>query len=75
MLIAREKGARVAYRSWHGFGEQKNYALSLANGYVIAGEILGAVLLLWQWRAGVFEGLTRRARAEKAASGSTPSSP
>ena len=51
------------------------HALSLANGYVIAGEILGAVLLLWQWRAGVFEGLTRRARAEKAASGSTPSSP
>ena len=32
MLIAREKGARVAYRSWRGFGPQKNYALSLAQG-------------------------------------------
>ena len=32
MLIARDKGARVAFHSWHGFGAQKNYALSLARG-------------------------------------------
>jgi glycosyltransferase involved in cell wall biosynthesis len=32
LLIAREKGARVAAHSWKGFGPQKNYALSLAQG-------------------------------------------
>jgi glycosyltransferase involved in cell wall biosynthesis len=32
LLIAREKGARVAVHSWKGFGPQKNYALSLAQG-------------------------------------------
>jgi glycosyltransferase involved in cell wall biosynthesis len=32
LLIAREKGARVSAHSWHGFGPQKNYALSLAHG-------------------------------------------
>jgi glycosyltransferase involved in cell wall biosynthesis len=32
VLIAREKGARVAAHSWKGFGPQKNYALSLAHG-------------------------------------------
>ena len=51
------------------------HAESLANGYVVAGEILGAVLLVWQWRMGVFDALTPRSRGEKAASGSTPSSP
>jgi glycosyltransferase involved in cell wall biosynthesis len=30
--IARSKGARVESHDWHGFGEQKNFALSLANG-------------------------------------------
>ena len=32
LLIAREKGARVAIHDWKGFGPQKNYALSLAQG-------------------------------------------
>ena len=32
MMIAREKGARVAAHGWKGFGAQKNYALSLAQG-------------------------------------------
>ncbi len=30
--IARQKGARVAVREWTGFGAQKNFALSLAQG-------------------------------------------
>ena len=30
--IARQKGARVEYHEWRGFGPQKNYALSLASG-------------------------------------------
>jgi glycosyltransferase involved in cell wall biosynthesis len=30
--IARQKGARVEYHAWRGFGPQKNYALSLATG-------------------------------------------
>jgi len=30
--IARRKGARVEVHEWHGFGPQKNYALSLATG-------------------------------------------
>jgi len=30
--IARTKGARVAAAAWQGFGAQKNFALSLANG-------------------------------------------
>jgi glycosyltransferase involved in cell wall biosynthesis len=32
LLIAREKGARVAFHEWKGFGAQKSYALSLAQG-------------------------------------------
>ena len=32
MMIAKEKGARVATHGWKGFGPQKNYALSLAQG-------------------------------------------
>jgi glycosyltransferase involved in cell wall biosynthesis len=32
MMIAKEKGARVAAHGWKGFGPQKNYALSLAQG-------------------------------------------
>lgn len=32
LLIAKEKGARVATHGWKGFGPQKNYALSLAQG-------------------------------------------
>src|SRR5262249_54101792 len=32
MMIAKQKGARVATHSWKGFGPQKNYALSLAQG-------------------------------------------
>ena len=30
--IARAKGASVATAAWHGFGAQKNFALSLASG-------------------------------------------
>ncbi len=30
--IARGKGARVEHHEWQGFGQQKNYALSLATG-------------------------------------------
>ena len=32
MMIAKERGARVATHGWKGFGVQKNYALSLAQG-------------------------------------------
>lgn len=32
LLVAKEKGARVAFHDWKGFGAQKNYALSLAQG-------------------------------------------
>ena len=32
MMIAKQKGARVATHGWNGFGPQKNYALSLAQG-------------------------------------------
>ena len=32
VLIAKEKGARIAFHDWQGFGAQKNYALSLAHG-------------------------------------------
>ena len=32
LLIAKGKGARVATHGWKGFGPQKNYALSLAQG-------------------------------------------
>jgi glycosyltransferase involved in cell wall biosynthesis len=32
LIIAKEKGARVAFREWSGFGAHKNYALSLAQG-------------------------------------------
>ena len=28
--IARQRGARVEFHEWRGFGPQKNYALSLA---------------------------------------------
>ena len=30
--IARQKGARVEFHAWEGYGPQKNYALSLATG-------------------------------------------
>ena len=30
--IARQKGARVEFHDWQGYGRQKNYALSLATG-------------------------------------------
>jgi len=32
LLLARENGARVSAHSWKGFGAQKSYALSLAQG-------------------------------------------
>ena len=32
LMIAKQKGARVATHGWKGFGPQKNYALSLAQG-------------------------------------------
>lgn len=31
VTIARDKGARIATHDWRGFGEQKNFALSLAQ--------------------------------------------
>jgi glycosyltransferase involved in cell wall biosynthesis len=46
--IARQKGARVEFNAWRGFGPQKNYALSLASGdwilTVDADERVGAEL-------------------------------
>ena len=30
--IAKQKGARVEFHQWRGYGPQKNYALSLATG-------------------------------------------
>jgi hypothetical protein len=57
------------------FRSTLEHVASIVNGYVIAGELVGAVLLLWQWRAGVFASVTPRSRARKAATGSTPSSP
>src|ERR1043166_6168247 len=32
LMIAKQKGARVGFHEWAGFGGQKNYALSLARG-------------------------------------------
>jgi glycosyltransferase involved in cell wall biosynthesis len=32
VAIARDKGARVEFHEWQGFGPQKNHALSLASG-------------------------------------------
>jgi glycosyltransferase involved in cell wall biosynthesis len=32
LMIARQKGARIAFHDWKGFGDQKNHALSLARG-------------------------------------------
>lgn len=32
LLLAKKKGARVAFHEWKGFGPQKNYAVSLAQG-------------------------------------------
>lgn len=32
LVIARQKGARVSFREWKGFGDQKNHALSMARG-------------------------------------------
>jgi glycosyltransferase involved in cell wall biosynthesis len=32
VAIARDRGARVAFHEWQGFGPQKNFALSLATG-------------------------------------------
>jgi glycosyltransferase involved in cell wall biosynthesis len=32
LMIAKQKGARVAFHEWKGFGAQKNHALSLARG-------------------------------------------
>jgi glycosyltransferase involved in cell wall biosynthesis len=32
LMIAKQKGARVGFHEWTGFGAQKNYALSLARG-------------------------------------------
>jgi hypothetical protein len=56
------------------FRSTLEHVAALANGYVLAGELVGAILLLWQWRGGVFESVTPRSRAEKAERGSTPSS-
>jgi len=32
LLLAKKRGARVAFHEWKGYGPQKNYALSLAQG-------------------------------------------
>jgi glycosyltransferase involved in cell wall biosynthesis len=32
LLLAKKKGARVAFHEWKGFGPQKSYAVSLAQG-------------------------------------------
>jgi len=32
LMIAKQKGARIAFHEWTGFGAQKNYALSVARG-------------------------------------------
>jgi glycosyltransferase involved in cell wall biosynthesis len=32
LMIARQKGARIGFHEWPGFGAQKNYALSMARG-------------------------------------------
>lgn len=47
------------------------HVASLENAYVLAGEIAGAALLAWQWRAGVF---TRRPFAETGARENTNAS-
>ena len=54
------------------FQSALEHLASLANAYVLAGEIVGVALILWQWRAGIF---TRPPPAERGASGSTPASP
>jgi membrane-bound metal-dependent hydrolase YbcI (DUF457 family) len=38
---------------------------SLENAWVIAGEVIGAALLVWQWRAGVFREIGRRRPAPR----------
>ncbi|MFL5313390.1 MAG: hypothetical protein ACJ79H_23400 [Myxococcales bacterium] len=53
------------------FRSALEHLASLENAYVLAGEIVGVLLLAWQWRAGAF---ARRPAAERAASGSTPAS-
>jgi hypothetical protein len=62
-------GLRFPVSPFHGVLE---HVASLENAYVLAGEIIGAALLFWQWRTGVF---TRRAREERGPSGSTPAPP
>ncbi len=54
------------------FQSALEHLASLENAYVLAGEIAGAALLAWQWRAGVF---ARPARGEARPSGSRPASP
>jgi hypothetical protein len=51
------------------------HVASLQSAWVIAGEVIGATLLVWQWRAGIFEGLGRRRPVAKPARESTPASP
>lgn len=48
---------------------------SLDSAYVIACEAIGAVLLVWQWRAGLFDTLRRRPPVERSDRGSTPAPP
>jgi hypothetical protein len=62
-------GVRFPVSPFHSALE---HVASLQNAYVVAGELVGAALLWWQWRAGVF---TRRRPAERGRSGSTPLSP
>jgi LexA-binding, inner membrane-associated putative hydrolase len=47
---------------------------SLDSAWVIAGEVIGAALLAWQWRRGVFDALRQRRPVEKSVRGNMPGS-
>jgi hypothetical protein len=45
---------------------------TLGNAWVLTGELVGAALLFWQWRAGIFAPLRRLRPAAREQSGSAP---
>jgi LexA-binding, inner membrane-associated putative hydrolase len=53
-------GLRFPVSPYHSAME---HVQSLENAYVIAGEAIGAALLVWQWRSGVFRGIGWRSSA------------
>jgi hypothetical protein len=57
------------------FRSALEHVRSLKNAWIVAGEIVGAALLVAQWRAGLFANHRRRPPAQPGPSGSTPSSP